>query len=579
MVTQKDLSKAERRVWKAFARGEHVDFRRGDPEADDPSTGGEWGKERQVRAKVITALLRGAVPAEPGHAASLWLTGARIVGALDLGQTEIEQMIRLHGCWLGDGVNLFSATTRTLDLSSSFVRILILSEATIEGQLNLSGAQLVNPHDFALVGDNVRITGAVLCDEGFRAEGMVRLPYADIGGQLSFRGARLTNRDPYAPHRFALLADHMRVTGDMFCDEGFRADGAINLPGARIGGRLDLDGARLSNPDGFALFGQQMTVAGNVYGRNLRTEGSLYLPGADIGGQLSLSGAELTNPGGNALFADGITVANDVLLQRAAGVIASSGFRAKGAVRLPYADIGGQLVLTGARLSNPTGIALLADQMKVAGEMFCDGGFRATGEIHLLGARVGVMIDDDESWSSPALLDGFAYGDLRPYRPARERLAWLDRMPEYRPQPYEQLAAHYRAFGHDEQARRVQLAKMRARTRQRPWWGRLGGLLHNALVGYGYAPGRALAWLAGAFAAGWAFFAFHRPDPLKAGEHPTFHAAVYALDLLLPAPALGQEQAWNPQGIAIWVATALRIFGWVLAIAVAASLTNVLTRK
>jgi hypothetical protein len=29
-------------------------------------------------------------------------------------------------------------------------------------------------------------------------------------------------------------------------------------------------------------------------------------------------------------------------------------------------------------------------------------------------------------------------------------------------------------------------------------------------------------------------------------DHPPFSAALYALDLLLPAPALGQEDAFNP---------------------------------
>jgi len=44
---------------------------------------------------------------------------------------------------------------------------------------------------------------------------------------------------------------------------------------------------------------------------------------------------------------------------------------------------------TGGRFSNPDGRALTADELTVDGDMFCDEGFSATGEVRLLGAHVG----------------------------------------------------------------------------------------------------------------------------------------------------------------------------------------------
>jgi len=124
----------------------------------------------------------------------------------------------------------------------------------------------------------------------------------------------------------------------------------------------------------------------------------------------------------------------------------------------------------------------------------------------------------------------------------------------------------------------VLLAKQRRRRRQRPWWTRWWGWLQDALAGYGYAPGRALLLLVGAFAAGWLVFSTHRPVPVSPGPHPAFNAALYTLDVLIPAPALGQAGDFDPQGMSLAVATGLHILGWLLAITVIAAITRSFSR-
>jgi hypothetical protein len=262
-----------------------------------------------------------------------------------------------------------------------------------------------------------------------------------------------------------------------------------------------------------------------------------------------------------------------------ANMYCGDGFRAEGETRMLGVRVGGRLRFDGAHLANPGGNALTADQMVVTEGMYCQDGFQAEGGISLYRTSIGVLCDDPGSWPRRLVLDGFTYEGLYPYLPAGRRLTWLRRMDDYRAQPYEQLAAYYRRLGHDEQARRVLLARMRARTSERPWLARSWGWFQDVLAGYGYAPGRAVGWLVGVFMVGWVFFQLHRPAPAKPQDHPVFHAALYALDLMLPAPALGQEQAWDPQGGALAVATGLRIFGWVLAIAVVAGITRALSRS
>jgi hypothetical protein len=48
-----DLTPAEERVWRAFPRGEAVDFREAADE--DAEHSGGWGPERSVRATVLRA--------------------------------------------------------------------------------------------------------------------------------------------------------------------------------------------------------------------------------------------------------------------------------------------------------------------------------------------------------------------------------------------------------------------------------------------------------------------------------------------------------------------------------------------
>jgi hypothetical protein len=357
----------------------------------------------------------------------------------------------------------------------------------------------------------------------------------------------------------------------MVCGDGFQADGEINLSGASIGGQLAFGGAHLNGKDGPALNAQGLTVTTDMFcGDGFQADGEIRLPRASIGGQFNLSGAHLNGKDGPALMADGLTVTRSMFCDQ--------DFQADGAGNLSGASVGAALVFRGAHLNGTDGRALTAPRLTVTADMFCGDGFRADGEINLERAKLGTLVDERVSWPQLLSLDGLTYGDVT-YMPARERLDWLNRRSVgYSPQPYEQLAGYYRRLGHDDQARRVLLAKQRQRRRQRPWWARWWGWLQDGLAGYGYAPGRALLLLAGAFVAGWLVFSSRHPAPVGPGPHPAFNAALYTLDVLIPAPTLGQASDWDPQGTTLWVAAGLHVFGWLLAITVIAAITRSFSR-
>src|SRR5450755_2688027 len=121
MVTVDGLSRAERRVWEAFPRGEVVDFQAGDSQADDPLRGGSWGRKRQVRGEVLAALLFGAAPVEAGHVARIFLRGARIIGAIHLRDADLKSPMWLDRCHLEEGVDFSNATIRILGFPGCYL--------------------------------------------------------------------------------------------------------------------------------------------------------------------------------------------------------------------------------------------------------------------------------------------------------------------------------------------------------------------------------------------------------------------------------------------------------------------------
>ncbi|MCO5967418.1 translocation/assembly module TamB domain-containing protein [Actinoallomurus soli] len=270
--------------------------------------------------------------------------------------------------------------TGSLDLSAVESPCqLALADCHFEQPVSLREAgapaiRLPGCHLPGLTADQVRTTGDLDLD-GIIAEGAVTLNGARIGGRLSLAGARLSN-----PGGYALTADGLTVDHDLDCKGGFSADGKVNLRGAAIGGTLYLTGAHLSASGTEALTAARLTVGHDMFCEELTADGEVRLPGARIGGRLDLSRARLTNSGATALTADRLSVDDGVL---------SEGLTAEGRVRLPGARIGGDLVLAGARLANPGATALFADSLTVEGGMSCANGFTAQGEVRMLSARIG----------------------------------------------------------------------------------------------------------------------------------------------------------------------------------------------
>ncbi|MEV4068122.1 hypothetical protein AB0J22_49110, partial [Nonomuraea dietziae] len=211
------LSPAERRLWRAFPTGAWVDLREGDKELDDPAQAGRWGREREVRAEVIAALLLGAVERTPGQVPGVRLAGARVTGVLDLSDAAIDATLYLLNCHLAETVDLTDATTRGVRLRGCELARFRGSRMRVDGLFELDGSTV---HagvrlDNARVEGQCRLSRAVLTAPPRRtttsesAFGDVREPEGDTGNTM---------------HEWALWAGGLSVGGGTFL-RGLRADG------------------------------------------------------------------------------------------------------------------------------------------------------------------------------------------------------------------------------------------------------------------------------------------------------------------------------------------------------------------
>lgn len=504
MLPDFELTPPERRIWDAFPEGRRVDLRTGEPDGDDPAAGGQWGPERTVRAAVLVALLLGGDAAPSGAVASLRLAGARITGRLDLDGAEVGHVLWLERCRLEEAVSLHGASTRTIGIQDSWVPGVSAGLARVQGQLDLRRSVL----------------------------------------------------------------------------EG----GRLDLINAHLAGELNLNGARISGPGDWAVDAGGLVMEGGVFGKNLTTRGGVRLPGAQLPGGLFMQGARFSSPGGVALAADNVTTTTLDL---------SGGFVAEGTVRLRGARISNNLTFEGATLkgAHDGDWASVVCLLMQATDFDFTLAETPSGAVDLRGAQVSFLHENEHSWPDVVELEGFVYGSIKVVEAGQRREAvgrlktvaqrvdWIRRTPVYSPQPYEQLASWYRKVGHDDDARRVLLAKCRHRRRTLRPARRVWGYLLDATVGYGYRPWLAGIWLMTLTALGTLVFETHDPTQVKPGEGAPFQPFVYTLDLLIPIGGLGQRAGWywtdsGPQ----WLAYALIATGWVLTTAVVAGVTRTLNK-
>lgn len=171
--------------------------------------------------------------------------------------------IRLYGASLAANLTVSGATMSNpggaaLNLNRAALGVFQGDGLRSAGQLSLVNARIGSDFDLrnarltgdgarpALVADGASVDGTLVL-AGLQADGEICLRTLQIGQRLLLLDSRLAN-----PGGTALRLSRAKVGADVFCDR-MTAAGEIRVAGAAIGGELSFKGARIRNGAGPAL--------------------------------------------------------------------------------------------------------------------------------------------------------------------------------------------------------------------------------------------------------------------------------------------------------------------------------------
>src|SRR5580704_811386 len=352
------------------------------------------------RARIDTLSIRGCELDGNRADPLIQLAGAQVASELRLDGTRLVNRagpaLSAPGLSVGDGGTSVGVFLDGLDAygRAAGEAAVQLSGAKINGNLMMRGARLVNRGGPALIADGLSVRGDLILARdaasgrdfwasGSGWQGTVLLRGATVCGQVSLERARVRcgpaeagPAEPAAPSDAGPAADGAPWAGDDPPPHRRRSAGAVCLSGSTIAGNLVLRHAQLAAATMSALMAENLTVKGHAGACESRHEGltatgsgplgAVCLAGASVSGQLSLRGTTLVNESGPALVADLITVGDGARLDQD---FSAEGEGEAGVLRLPEARISGDLHLNGARLTNHTGPALLADGITVHSDL------------------------------------------------------------------------------------------------------------------------------------------------------------------------------------------------------------------
>lgn len=172
-------------------------------------------KANTIRANVIGFFASGGSTEHPMRGNIIRLQGAWVPDALDLDHISSPCTLSLQNCH-------FAAPIRMAHSEFPFLQL--------DGSLLAGGLQ----------GDGMRITGPLFMGKGFSAESEVCLADANIGGCLFCEEGKFKKGEDQDA-RAAIVADRITVGGNMSLDNGFFAEGEVRIPAAKIGSDLYCD--------------------------------------------------------------------------------------------------------------------------------------------------------------------------------------------------------------------------------------------------------------------------------------------------------------------------------------------------
>ena len=531
---------------------------------DEPKS---WSSQRVLRSSFIEAIMTDPRYSEKLTNRSIQISGAWFRSRINLQDSSLPFTVRLLDSRLDGDVDLLEA-----DISGT----ISFDGSVLRAELSLSGA---------------KVDGNVFLGNGAKFK-RVNLKYADIGGSV------VADKSVFEEE---LDLDNSTVDGNVLVHNGSKFK-RVNLVHADIGGGVQAD--RSVFEDELDL--STSTVDGDV---NLR-EGSKFkrvdLVYADIGGGVAAD---------RSVFEDELdlrnsTVDGNVLLRD------ESKFKH---VSLAYANIGGTLDATKSTFEGDLDLyatqvngSLLLAESEFAGMVMCSGAtiggvlslsdngrhakWRDSAGINLEGTTVRGLADASEAWPHNVKVAGFSLQQTHS-QPTTSTDGFTDREiswylndwlsdEEYSREAYKHLEGLLRSVGRNRDADRIAMARLdREYALEGGLLGQLreaGGVLHEAIVGYGYQPERALILiiiliLLGAWVA-------RRVPQKNFHEKGVCSKLVLSAQRLIPLISFGQsysEVDVTSEKVPKWVRRYFYVhatLGYILAAFLVTTLTKITTR-
>lgn len=275
------LHAAEKKIIAELGSGDFIRIGNGlCPEGNDPG--------RIVRAELLRLLIIGSGSDLRLHEKGLRISGAQIVGTLDLEGCRIPRDITLTDCLFDASPVLRSAVIDNLFLDGSALPGLQTDRLEARGGLSICGATVT---------------------------GEIRLRGGRVGGNIEADGAKIMS-----PDGVALDANGLEARGGILL-RGAEVHGGIDLSGVRLGGDVNGAGARIERPGGVALNGGGIGARGDLAFRGATVTGEIRLFGAHFGGDIDCTSAILAEPEGYALRLNRARVDGAFFLRQGASVL------------------------------------------------------------------------------------------------------------------------------------------------------------------------------------------------------------------------------------------------------------------
>jgi hypothetical protein len=387
-----DLYLAEELLLEAAIKGTACDL--GSQVPDEPVLGLDNPDDRHrpnfVRAEFVRFLVLGGDEAKPVHEKGVRLQGAWIGNKeenIDLTSCKNVLPLFLNYCRINGNIVLRDARTGTVDLDYSVV----------EGGIEARGAFINGSLYLRSLRENIF----------FEAKKGMDLVDATIVGSLECHNARFHPRESEfkTENGTAIFASRVNISGSVFLQQTFSADGPTVFRNARIGGNFECSGGsfdkvrieankKTDDRAKRAIDCQGAKIGGGVFfrqrdkrqkGTNFKANGEICFIDTQIGGSFECHGAEIHNPQGSALICSRTNVTGTVFLHE--------GFSAEGSVIFRRATIGGHFECSGGTFMGSAPDAAKPDNWLA---IDCQGA-KIGGSVYLRKDEAGISKDEADA--------------------------------------------------------------------------------------------------------------------------------------------------------------------------------------